>query len=290
MPTQIRYKRVLGITILVYILTFNCATSLTNSFLSKANRLFPRQIRQVGNGRIQAGHIAHMNRKSMHIASNQQNDSVEEELPLVAKDDKSLVSPENQVTWRQYGVLVMLLLSFTSNQWCRQLINYLCNFSSGAANDGYLYINAALNFNQEYYAALASFAFTSIFSLFSLFGGSIADRYDRKSILAISAFFWSLMTLLQSFVTDKFQLIPTRVLLGAAQAFFNPAAYTILSDIFPSTMLARVNSVLRYCFELNITTCTCNKSLYDVVLECTLEEDLLHFQYYWITCMVGGKL
>ena len=61
-------------------------------------------------------------------------------------------------------VLFTLLLTFISNQWCRQSIYYLCDFSKDA--DAFRHINIALNFSQEAYASLASIVFTIFFASF----------------------------------------------------------------------------------------------------------------------------
>ena len=37
--------------------------------------------------------------------------------------------------------------------------------------------------------------------------------------------------------------MPLRAIIGASQAFFNPAAYTLLSDIFPKKMLGSINGI-----------------------------------------------
>ena len=64
-------------------------------------------------------------------------------------------------------VLFTLLLTFISNQWCRQSIYYLCDFSKDA--DAFRHINIALNFSQESYASLASIVFTIFFASFRYF-------------------------------------------------------------------------------------------------------------------------
>lgn len=147
--------------------------------------------------------------------------------------------------WRSYMILATLLLMFVSNQWSRQLMNYLVNFSSNAANDSFKYINVSLQFDKEYYATLTSFSFTLMFSLCSLFVGTFADRYQRQFILIGSCLCWNILTILQSYVTNSNQLVPLRVLLGVSQSFFNPAAYTLLYDLFPKEMHGRINSIFR---------------------------------------------
>lgn len=150
----------------------------------------------------------------------------------------------NSVPIKNYIVLGLLLLAFSSNQWSRQVLYYLCNFTSASSNDATHFINAALNFDKDFYAFLASFAFTIVFAFTSLFAGSVADRFNRSYILGVSCLVWSLSTACQSIVSESWQLVPLRVIMGFSQAFYNPAAYTLLSDVFPSNMSSSVNGVL----------------------------------------------
>lgn len=150
---------------------------------------------------------------------------------------------ESRISLSSYATLFILVLTFTSNQWCRQLIYYLSNFSNDAS-ESFKYMNIDLGFSKEYYASLASFGFTIVFALSSIFTGKVADKYNRNNIIAASSLGWSVSTILQGFVKQSMELMPLRVLTGFTQAFFNPAAYTILADIFPSNMLASVNGLL----------------------------------------------
>ena len=161
---------------------------------------------------------------------------------LFALPEEEILTNKPNITNYSIIVLGTLLLTFISNQWSRQLIYYLCNF--GTTEDSFKYVNIDLSFDKEFYSALASFGFTTVFALFSIFAGSIADKYNRKAIISVSCFGWSLATILQSTVTTSTELIPLRVFLGSTQAFFNPAAFTILSDIFPTTSFASVSGIL----------------------------------------------
>lgn len=117
---------------------------------------------------------------------NDEDDSVQEKL----KEENLPAS---------YVVLAVLLITFASNQWSRQALYYLCDFSNNA--DPFKHINAAIGFDKEQYASLASFGFTIVFALFSLFAGSASDRYDRNVVAALSCGVWSAATALQSFAT-----------------------------------------------------------------------------------------
>ena len=55
---------------------------------------------------------------------------------------------------------------------------------------------------------------------------------------------WSIATALEAFTSSTASLIPLRSIVGASQAFYNPAAYTLLADIFPQRLIARVNGCI----------------------------------------------
>ena len=157
-------------------------------------------------------------------------------------DDKDTVeSFKMQNLSKSYAILFALLLAFSSNQWSRQSLYYLCDFSSSA--DPFKHINAGLGFTKEMYAALASFAFTAVFAFFSLFTGGLADKFNRNNIVAFSCAIWSVTTALQSFATSFAGLVPLRAIIGASQSFLNPAAYTLIADIFPKEMIGRANGI-----------------------------------------------
>ena len=75
----------------------------------------------------------------------------------------TLVEEVEQVPTAAYVTLGVLFVTFASNQWSRQAIYYLCNF--GADADAFKHMNAALNFDKEMYATLASIAFTLVFAV-----------------------------------------------------------------------------------------------------------------------------
>lgn len=142
---------------------------------------------------------------------------------------------------RSYLVLAVLLLTFASNQWARQALYYLCDFS--ASGNPVEHINVALGFDKEMYAALASFGFTIVFALVSLFAGGVSDSTDRSRLAGVSCLVWSAATALQSQARGFADLVPLRAVIGASQAFYNPAAYTLLADIFPKNMVGTVNGI-----------------------------------------------
>ena len=140
-----------------------------------------------------------------------------------------------------YLYLGLLFLVFTCNQTARQVVYYICDFSNEA--DAMRYMNVALDFTREQYAALASFGFTVTFASTSLVAGGVADKRARNLIAGMSCAAWSAATLLQGQATSYAQVLPLRSFVGFAQAFYNPAAYTLLAEYFPSNMMAQVNGI-----------------------------------------------
>ena len=177
---------------------------------------------------------------SSHMSTSLLKQSKDEINDIERGDDTKKKEPTNLLP--SYVALFIILLTFSSNQWSRQALFYLCDFSATA--DPFKHINSGLSFDKEQYSTLASFWFTAIFATTSLFAGGIADKFSRKNIITLSCFIWSVATLAQSQATSFNQLIPLRIIVGLSQAFFNPAAFTLLSDIFPIELVGRINGIL----------------------------------------------
>lgn len=183
-----------------------------------------------------------------HLLSEKKVDLFRESIVLFSNSKSSLDSEENvdapkeQNLYPAYVTLGALLLACVSNQWCRQSIYYLCDFSKEA--DKFRHINVDLAFSQEAYASLSSIVFTAFFAIFSIIAGSVADKYPRNLIILGSCAIWSLATALQSSTTDFWTFAVLRAIVGAGQAFFNPATYTIIADIFPKTLIAQANGLI----------------------------------------------
>jgi MFS family permease len=88
---------------------------------------------------------------------------------------------------------------------------------------------------------------TSAFLLFYMvaapFTGPLADRYSRRVIIAIGAFFWSGLTLLTA-VTHSYQALLIRhTLVGIGEASFVTIAPTFVADLFPEEKRGRILGV-----------------------------------------------
>ncbi len=72
--------------------------------------------------------------------------------------------------------------------------------------------------------------FLWIYGLCSPFAGYLADRVGRKPVIIGSLALWSAATLLTGFVTEFWQMLVCRVLLGVSEAFYMPAAVALIVD------------------------------------------------------------
>ncbi|XP_050414954.1 protein spinster homolog 1 [Patella vulgata] len=86
------------------------------------------------------------------------------------------------------------------------------------------------------YQLVAGPIFIVIYTFMGIFIGFLADRYNRKVLLAICLMFWSAMTLLTGFIGDYWQLVVLRLGLGAGEAGCTPFAASIISDYFSENL------------------------------------------------------
>lgn len=82
------------------------------------------------------------------------------------------------------------------------------------------------------YQIIAGPAFIVIYTFSGIFIGFLADKYNRKNMLAICCIFWSVMTLLTGFVKEYWQLALLRFGLGLGEAGCTPFAASIITDYF----------------------------------------------------------
>lgn len=73
--------------------------------------------------------------------------------------------------------------------------------------------------------------------------GRMADRASRSRLVVASLLAWSLVTLATGFVSSTGQLLFTRVLLGAAECMYLPAAVALIADHHSSTTRASAMGV-----------------------------------------------
>jgi MFS family permease len=70
-------------------------------------------------------------------------------------------------------------------------------------------------------------------------GGYLADRFNRRWMVLLSLFIWSLMTWLTGHANTFTQMAWTRTLMGVSEAFYMPAALALIADFHPGPTRSR---------------------------------------------------
>ncbi len=99
------------------------------------------------------------------------------------------------------------------------------------------------------YSLLHGFAFSMFYIFLGLPIARLADRGNRRLIITVGVFFWSLMTCLCGMVRSFTGLFLARMGVGVGEAALSPPAYSLLSDYFDGERLPRAMAI----YTLGIT-------------------------------------
>ncbi|MEM1111322.1 MAG: MFS transporter [Pseudomonadota bacterium] len=99
------------------------------------------------------------------------------------------------------------------------------------------------------YSLLHGFAFSMFYIVLGLPIARLADRGDRRLIVAAGVFVWSLMTCLCGAARSFKALFIARIGVGIGEAALSPPAYSLLSDYFSDERLPRAMAI----YTLGIT-------------------------------------
>jgi len=83
-------------------------------------------------------------------------------------------------------------------------------------------------------------AFLIFYMIAAPFIGPLADRYSRKRIIAVGAFFWSALTLLTAVTHTYTELLVRHTLVGIGEATFVTIAPTFVADLFSEERRGRI--------------------------------------------------
>ncbi len=100
-----------------------------------------------------------------------------------------------------------------------------------------------LQINDTMVGLLGGATFALFYTLLGVPIGRLADRMNRKWIIAIGAVIWSLMAALCGMARNVVQLFLARIGVGVGEACLSPAAYSMITDAFPREKLGRAFSV-----------------------------------------------
>lgn len=114
---------------------------------------------------------------------------------------------------------VLIFLVFAANHFDRQLISILAD---PIARD--------LGLTDVQLGFVSGLSFAFVFGVASFPFGTLSATRSRRNMIAYSAIFWSLMTMLSSTATGFWQLLITRMGLAIGESASLPPAYSIVSD------------------------------------------------------------
>jgi MFS family permease len=90
---------------------------------------------------------------------------------------------------------------------------------------------------------LQGLAFALFYTICGLPIGHLADRYNRRNIIAIGILVWSAATALCAGARSFTSLFLARMGVGVGEAALSPAAFSLISDYFPKERLSAALSV-----------------------------------------------
>src|SRR6478752_38231 len=130
---------------------------------------------------------------------------------------------ENTVsnTYRNY-VLVMLTLVYVFNFIDRQVLVIVQES-----------IKKELHLSDTQLGLLSGFTFAVFYVTLGIPIARMADRGNRRNIVAISLGLWSLMTAFSGLAKNFVQLLLARIGVGVGEAGGSPPAHAMISDYFP---------------------------------------------------------
>jgi predicted MFS family arabinose efflux permease len=104
-------------------------------------------------------------------------------------------------------------------------------------------IKADLGLNDTQVSLLHGLAFAIFYTLLGIPIARLADRRSRKHIIALGIVLWSLMTVACGLAERFLTLFLARVGVGVGEAALSPAAYSMLTDLFPKRQLGLAMSL-----------------------------------------------
>jgi predicted MFS family arabinose efflux permease len=123
--------------------------------------------------------------------------------------------------YRNY-VLIMLTLVYVFNFVDRQLLIILQES-----------IKRELRLTDTQLGLLSGFTFAIFYVTLGIPIARLADKGNRRNIVATSLGLWSIMTAVSGFARNFFQLLLARIGVGVGEAGGSPPAHAMISDYFP---------------------------------------------------------
>jgi MFS family permease len=95
-------------------------------------------------------------------------------------------------------------------------------------------IKADLVLDDTQLGLLTGFAFALFYAVLGIPVARLADRHNRRNIVAISLTIWSVMTAACGFAQNFVQLLLARIGVGVGEAGSSPPSHSIIADLYPA--------------------------------------------------------
>lgn len=140
-----------------------------------------------------------------------------------SNNDKANTSdPDYPNPTYSWYVVVILFLAFTVAYIDRQIMSLLVEP-----------MKADLGISDSQIGLLQGFAFTIFYTFAGIPLGRLADKKNRKVIIATGMFLWSIMTAVCGLAKSFTGLFIARIGVGVGEACLSPAANSMITDYFP---------------------------------------------------------
>jgi MFS family permease len=104
-------------------------------------------------------------------------------------------------------------------------------------------IKRDFDLNDKQLGLLTGIAFSLFFAIAGIPLGIVADRGNRRNLIAICISVWSLATAACGLTTGLGQLLSLRLIVGAGEAGATPSAVSMISDLFPARERAKALAI-----------------------------------------------
>jgi MFS family permease len=141
-------------------------------------------------------------------------------------------TPSERVPRYSWYVLGVLAIVYVFNFLDRTLIYIL-----------FAPIKKEMAFSDLQLALLGATSFVIFYTLLGIPFGRLADRANRKNLIAAGLAIWSLFSGLTGFADGFWTIFLCRVMVGVGEATLGPAALSLIADYFPVRMRATTQAV-----------------------------------------------
>jgi MFS family permease len=141
-------------------------------------------------------------------------------------------APDHPPEARAHLALGVLVVVYVMNFLDRQILSIL--------NE---HIKADRGLSDSQMGFLYGTAFAVFYALFGIPLGRLADVWVRRSLIALGLAFWSVMTAVSGVARNFGELAAARIGVGVGEASASPAAFSMLSDLYPPARRATVLAI-----------------------------------------------